>query len=65
MPVYRRTSLSLVICAEAVDSVHSIELTLISIGSLAGLSPLLSGSKSEGPVYTGDLLVVEVVITLF
>ena len=65
MPVYRRTSPSLVICAEAVHSVHSIELPLISIGSLAGLSPLSSDLKSEGPVYTVDLLVVEVVVTLY
>ena len=38
--------------------------TLISIGSQSGLPQLLSGSKSEGPVYTGDLLVVEVYVNL-
>ena len=64
MPVYRRTSPSLVICAEAVHSVNSTELTLISIRSLAGLSPLSSDFKSERPVYTVDLLVVEVLVTL-
>ena len=63
MPVYRRTSPSLVICAEAVHSVNSTELTLISIRSPAGLSPLSSDLKS-GPVYTVDFLVVEVVVTL-
>ena len=62
----RRTSPSLVFCAasDAVHSVNSTELTLISIRSPAGLSPLSSDLKSEGPVYTVGLLVVEVVVTL-
>ena len=44
---------------KAVHSVNSTELTLISIRSPAGLSPLSSVLKSEGPVCT-----VEVVVTL-
>ena len=61
MPVLRRTSASLVICAEAVHSVNPGESSPLLINSsLAGIPLLSTGFTSEGPACTTDLVTTDV-----